>query len=221
MPELVPTVADAETKSDIVEIGWELFPEHILEALDLLMVHLCIHEKLVRKPVYARPKLHTGKILDPVPMRRAIPNKAISAAARILWVGRSYAPQDGMAYWHVDNWGTWKQRLILAGIDQKTCEVDNHRRWAFCYMQLTEERNPHFSQTRQVKLIDSNLPTPDLVPKVHQRKVLTNKAKTRIKKKLNDKAKCEQQEQEERGFTMHNLGTVSSVTDRFGRRIDY
>jgi hypothetical protein len=228
MSELAPTINDAESPDDIASFGWSFWPEHVLSCLDLLLVHCGAHEKLVLPPVYCRPKKAGGNFGEPVLMRPAIPSKAITAAMMLLWLQRSRGPQDGKLWWHLSIYSgsNWKSRLALAGIDCDTLEVVDRRRWAFAFAQLcgvyNEDKDhgqlhPSFKANKQIELINSSLPTPELKPRVHEFKVLKKSAKSRLKKELKVRTKVKEQQAIDYGFGNPN----PSPTDQYGRPFSY
>jgi hypothetical protein len=207
MPELVPTVGDAESKADLREVGWTYWPEDVLDALDLMLVHMGCHERLVRPAIVEPRKLGTDDI---VLMRRAIPTKSLVAAARILYV-RPIHPRTGggRLHWYLPKKPRWQDRMNLAGVDTDTVQVVDRRRWAFCFKQLTDNWYcPSFSQDKQIDLINSEAPTPDLTPQNVRFTKLSYVARKRLTKKFREEALTTPPPQEQ-------------SFDHFGRRLDY
>lgn len=60
---------------------------------------------------------------------------------------------------------------------------------------------PRFSQVKQMELINSREPTPEIAPRVNEFKVLKRSAKTRVRKEKALERKVVAQEQDDYGFT--------------------
>lgn len=225
MSELAPTTNDEHSPDDVTSFGWTFWPEHVLCGVDILLVHCGAHEKLVIPPVYCKPKKSNGEFGPEVLMRPAIPTKAITAAMMLLWLQRSRGPQDGKLWWHLSIYPAshWRSRLTLAGIDPDDLSVTDRRRWAFAFAQLSgvyEEKNilhPSFSATKQIELINSSQPTPELRPRVNEFKVLKKGVKGRSKKEHILRAKVQERDAIDYGFGQSG----STPTDQYGRPFSY
>lgn len=224
MSELAPTL-NGHDPDDVTSNEWTFWPEHVLCCVDLLLVHCGAHEKLVIPPVYCKPKKSNGTYGDETLMRPAIPSKAITAAMMLLWLQRSRGPCDGKRWWHLSIYpaSNWRSRLTLAGIDPDDLTITDRRRWAFAFAQLSgaydefHKLTPSFTASKQIELINSSLPTPELKPRVNAFKKLKKSAKERIEKEHALQTRVKERDSIDYGFGK----TETTPTDQYGRPFSY
>jgi hypothetical protein len=190
---------------------WTLWPEDVLDAVDLFCVYLGFNPKLGRPFTY---QTMSRRGTEEVPMRRAISAKAQKCAMRLIAPSR--ANNRPKYYWYLPPKHRLGERLKGAGIDPDTIAVCNKRRWAFAWLQLTEQSFPHYNAARQEELVNTPGPDPAVEPITTVTSKLTKAARDRIK----SEEEAKKRSSHTNGFSDFD-NTIGAALDSNRRRADY
>lgn len=152
----------ADYEKGLYYTTWTWWPTDTLDALDLLLVYLGASPKLVR------PKIVTTFRKDSrntATMHRALHDKAIRSATAIVHPGKRMPDRRGLC-WYITSSMDLKGRMATAGIDINTMLVNDERRWAFTWQQVTTGNVITYSGPENEKLYNSDYPTPPVDPVV-------------------------------------------------------
>ena len=149
----------------IFRTTWTWWPEDTLDALDLMLVYLGVNDSLVRpQEVIAIRRDSSIKAR----LHRALHDKAIRSAIRLISPGRKCSTSRRAICWYVTPTFDTKGRLASAGLDINTLNITDYRRWAFAWHQLSFGNVIRYSVTENDKLNASAHITPPVEAVVKQ-----------------------------------------------------
>ena len=125
---------------------FRMYPEDVLDMVDLLLVHAGRHKSLMRPP------------LDPSGARRRPMACSLRRAAILLHFCR--VSINEMPCWVLYPGDDTRDRLRKAGIDVDTVQVDNEEKWAICWYLLTKGIRPGFKLQEAEKLYATKFKAP-------------------------------------------------------------